>query len=73
MKGIYSWVPIALILLAGCKVGPNYKRPQIDTPLRVPWRGSTSCNAEPKVIGRRKMVDGLPGPGVTTTDPHRIG
>lgn len=32
MKGIYSWVLIALVLLAGCKVGPNYKRPQVDTP-----------------------------------------
>jgi multidrug efflux system outer membrane protein len=33
MKGIYSWVPIVLIImLAGCKVGPNYKRPTVDTP-----------------------------------------
>ena len=32
MRRIYCWVPIALTLLAGCKVGPNYKRPQVDTP-----------------------------------------
>ncbi len=38
MKGIYRWVPIAVILLAGCKVGPNYKRPQVDTP--SVYRGS---------------------------------
>jgi outer membrane protein, multidrug efflux system len=32
MKRIYCWVPIALILMAGCTVGPNYKRPKIDAP-----------------------------------------
>lgn len=32
MKRIYHLVPIALMLLAGCTVGPNYKRPKIDTP-----------------------------------------
>lgn len=32
MKRIYSLVPIAFILLAGCKLGPNYKRPKIDAP-----------------------------------------
>jgi multidrug efflux system outer membrane protein len=32
MKRIYHLIPIALMLLAGCTVGPNYKRPKIDTP-----------------------------------------
>jgi outer membrane protein, multidrug efflux system len=32
MKRIYCLVPIAFILVAGCKLGPNYKRPKIDTP-----------------------------------------
>ena len=32
MKRIYCLVLIAFILLAGCKLGPNYKRPKIDTP-----------------------------------------
>lgn len=32
MKRIYCSVMIAVIFLAGCKLGPNYKRPQIDTP-----------------------------------------
>src|SRR6478609_10784171 len=32
MKRIYCWIPIALILMAGCTVGPNYKRPKIDAP-----------------------------------------
>ena len=73
MKGIYSWVPIALILLAGCKVGPNYKRPKIDTPSVYRGVDQQAATQNADVIGRRKMVDGLPGPRVTTTDPHRIG
>ena len=32
MKRIYCLVPIAVILLASCKLGPNYKRPKIDAP-----------------------------------------
>jgi len=32
MKRIYCLIPIAFILLAGCTLGPNYKRPKIDTP-----------------------------------------
>lgn len=32
MKRIYCLIPIAFILLASCKLGPNYKRPKIDTP-----------------------------------------
>jgi multidrug efflux system outer membrane protein len=32
MKRIYCLMMIAVIFLAGCKLGPNYKRPKIDTP-----------------------------------------
>src|SRR5215470_4910861 len=32
MKASYCSVAIALMLLAGCRVGPNYKRPPVDTP-----------------------------------------
>ena len=32
MKASYCSISIALMLLAGCKVGPNYKRPPVDTP-----------------------------------------
>lgn len=32
MKRIYCLVMIAVIFLAGCKLGPNYKRPKIDAP-----------------------------------------
>lgn len=32
LKSIYSVVLCALVLLPGCTVGPNYKRPKIDTP-----------------------------------------
>ena len=32
MKRIYCLVTIAVIFLAGCKLGPNYKRPKIDAP-----------------------------------------
>lgn len=32
MKAGYCSISIALMLLAGCKVGPNYKRPPVDTP-----------------------------------------
>ena len=32
MKRTYWLFAIAVILLAGCKLGPNYKRPKIDTP-----------------------------------------
>lgn len=32
MKARYCSISIALMLLAGCKVGPNYKRPPVDTP-----------------------------------------
>jgi multidrug efflux system outer membrane protein len=32
MKRIYCSVMIAVIFLAGCRLGPNYKRPKIDTP-----------------------------------------
>lgn len=32
MKRNYCLVMIAVIFLAGCKLGPNYKRPKIDTP-----------------------------------------
>lgn len=32
MKSVYCWLTITLLLLAGCKVGPNYKRPVVNAP-----------------------------------------
>lgn len=32
MKPLYGSISITLVLLAGCTVGPNYKRPSVDTP-----------------------------------------
>src|SRR5215471_17463394 len=32
MKTSHSAIPIVLLLLAGCRLGPNYKRPPVDTP-----------------------------------------
>jgi multidrug efflux system outer membrane protein len=42
MKRI-SFVPIILMLLVGCTLGPNYKRPKIDTPSA--YRGSDQQTA----------------------------
>lgn len=39
MKPLYGLLSITLILLAGCAVGPNYKRPPVDTPSI--YRGDT--------------------------------
>lgn len=32
MKSLYCLVAISLILMAGCTLGPNYKRPEVNTP-----------------------------------------
>lgn len=32
MKSFYCWLTIMLVLLTGCKVGPNYKRPVVNAP-----------------------------------------
>lgn len=42
MKRTYCLFVIALILLAGCKLGPNYKRPKIDAP--TVYRGDQAQN-----------------------------
>ena len=36
---------VSLAWLAGCTVGPNYRRPAVDVPASVPECGSTSGNA----------------------------
>lgn len=51
----YPFVAIlaGLAAMSGCKVGPNYKRPEIKTP--VQYRGATA--AEPASLGERKWVE----------------
>ncbi|HEY6971159.1 MAG TPA: efflux transporter outer membrane subunit [Candidatus Angelobacter sp.] len=43
MKSGYSAILIALLSLAGCRLGPNYKRPPVDTP--PTYRGATQAGA----------------------------
>src|SRR5215471_664688 len=39
MKSGYSAIAVVLFLLAGCKLGPNYKRPPVNAPPE--YRGAT--------------------------------
>src|SRR5215472_10301712 len=41
MKTSHSAIPIVLLLLAGCRLGPNYKRPPVDTP--TAYRAATQA------------------------------
>lgn len=51
---------ILLVLLAGCTVGPNYKRPKVDVP--AVYRGTTpeQANAGPGSLGDQKWWEVYP-------------
>ncbi len=52
---IRSLAPVALLLLAGCSVGPDYVRPELDAEVPEKWAGQTQEPA-PAVT----MADALP-------------
>jgi multidrug efflux system outer membrane protein len=55
MKLKLALATLALIALAGCKVGPNYKRPVVNTP--AAYRGAPEVTATGTPLGTEKYTD----------------
>ncbi len=70
MKCGYRLFTVLLVLLAGCKFGPNYKRPKVDTP--SVYRADAQA-AQGVSIAEEKWWTVFQDPAVTATDPHIAG
>jgi len=57
--------------IAGCVVGPNYKRPMVNSPST--YRGLTDAEAAilRRVSGRAEVVGSVSGPATAAVDSHR--
>ena len=59
---------LAAVIVSGCRVGPEYKRPEIAAAGRLPRRRRRRPS---RVAGRRPVVAGLRGCGPAGADPRR--